>query len=166
MNGEVIVALVANIESMELRRSECQTRCLPPEHPRASSTDDLEGYFSVLHHLLGAIFDHKTFIENSPKITQEFVKKADHDLPFFHWTGINERFHEGPMVSFNVPSAEGIERLDRVTISRRADPGVFLANRVISSTKGKSHSTSSISLRTRKTSTTCIVMNLFLIFWN
>ena len=84
MSREVIVALVANMESMELHRSECQSRGLPPEHPRASATDDLQGYFAVLHHLLGAIFDHKTFIENSPKITQEFVKKADPDLPFFH----------------------------------------------------------------------------------
>lgn len=84
MSREVIVALVANIESMELHRSECQSRGLPPEHPRASATDDLQGYFAALHHLLGAIFDHKTFIENSPKITQEFVKKADPDLPFFH----------------------------------------------------------------------------------
>ena len=129
MTREVIVALVANIESLELRRSECRTRGLPPEHPRASATDDLEGFFAVLHHLLGAIFDHKTFLESSPKIVQEFVKKADPELPFFHWTGINERFHEGPMPSFNVPSSEGIERLDRVMLSRRADPGVFLANR-------------------------------------
>jgi len=57
--------------------------------PRASTTDDLEGCFTVLCHLLGAIFDHKTCVENSPKIVLELVKKADLDLPFFHWLNID-----------------------------------------------------------------------------
>lgn len=92
-------------------------------------------------------------LEKSPKIVQEFVKKADSDLPFFHWTGINERFQIGPMVSFNTPSAEGVERLDRVAISCRAVPGVFLANRATLPQRG-SLTVSSVSLGTRRVATT------------
>jgi len=58
------VALVANIESREQRRVEGLARGLPPENPRASTTDDVEGIISLFHELLGPIFDHKTFKEH------------------------------------------------------------------------------------------------------
>lgn len=77
---------------------------LPPEHPRASSTDDLEGFFAILHQLLGNAFDHKTFVDNYRKIEQEFVKRIDPDLPFYYWTGVNERFSVGPLKPFNEPT--------------------------------------------------------------
>ena len=50
-------------------------------------------------------------------------------IPFYYWTGIHERFHLKALPSFNEPSQSGIECLDRVVFSRRADPGVFVANR-------------------------------------
>ena len=59
---EIVVALVANCESLELRREEYQHRGLPPEHPRASSTDDVEGFIALLHDQLGDVFDHKAFL--------------------------------------------------------------------------------------------------------
>lgn len=108
---------------------EYQARSLPPEHPRASATDDLEGFFATLHEMLGRTFDHKTFVENYRKIQQEFVKRIDIDLPFHYWTGVNERFNVGPMKSFNEPTDGKIERLDQISISRRADPGIFVSNR-------------------------------------
>ena len=43
LTQETVVGLVANLESRELRRAEYQERGLPPEHPRASATDDVEG---------------------------------------------------------------------------------------------------------------------------
>lgn len=105
-------------------------RVLPPEHPRASSTDDVEGFFALLHELLGPVFDLKQFFDELPKILNEFRKRIDPDLPFFYWTGVNERFREFALPSFNVPShPNGLERLDRVILSRRGDPGVFVANR-------------------------------------
>lgn len=58
----------------------------------------------------------------------EFNKRIDPDLPFYYWIGVNEHFHLKALPSFNDPSPAGIERLDRVIISRRADPGVFVAN--------------------------------------
>ena len=123
------MALVANIESKEQRRVEGEGRGLPPENPRASTTDDVEGIISLFHELLGPIFDHKTFKEQFQKIMNEFNKRIDPDLPFYYWTGVNERFHLKALPSFNDPSPDGMERLDRVVISRRADPGVFVTNR-------------------------------------
>lgn len=70
------------------------------------------------------------------------------------------------MVLFNVFLVEGIERLDWVIIFCRVDLGVFFVNRVISFIKGKFYSMSLILFRIRKIFIICIVMNLFLIFWN
>ena len=50
-------------------------------------------------------------------------------MPFYHYTGVNERFTTCPAKSLNEPSVSGVERLDKVIIYRRADPGVFVANR-------------------------------------
>ena len=60
---------------MELRRVEYQDRGLPPELPRASSTDDVEGFSTLLHDQLGDVFDHKAFLLQQPKILNEFTKK-------------------------------------------------------------------------------------------
>ena len=130
------MALTTNIESQEFRRRYGQEKGLPPEHPRAGSTDDVEGIFAFLHELLGLIFDEKAFHDAFPKVMLEYTKKCDPDLPFYHYTGVNERYNPGFQPSFNRPSAGG-ERLDRVLISRRADPGVFVANRAIIPQRGQ-----------------------------
>ena len=44
-----MIGLVANIESRELRRVEYEQRGLPPENPRASATDDVEGIIALMH---------------------------------------------------------------------------------------------------------------------
>ena len=93
LTREIIVALVANLESRELRRSEGEARGLPSENPRASTTEDVEGMIALFHELLGPIFDHKAFKQEFPKIMNEFNKRIDPDLPFYYWTGIHERFH-------------------------------------------------------------------------
>lgn len=123
-----MVALIANCESLELRRTEYVQRGLPPEHPRASNSDDVEGFIAHLHDQLGDVFDHKQFLEQQPKILNEFNKKIDPELPFYYWTGHRHRFSTAPLPSFNEPSGT-TERLDRVVLSRRSDPGVFVANR-------------------------------------
>ncbi|XP_028394429.1 uncharacterized protein LOC114518616 [Dendronephthya gigantea] len=128
LSRELIVGLIANIESQELRRQEYVERQLPPEHPRAGSTDDVEGLVSTLHDLLGPVFDHKTFIDQLPKVQNEFKKRMDPDLPFYYWTQYKERYQTDPLPSFK-PSSSGIERLDKIQISRRSDPGLFVHNR-------------------------------------
>ena len=130
-----MVGLVANLESRLIRQKECMDRGIPMEHPRSSSTDDVEGFFSLLHE---PVFDLKQFYDQCPKILNEFKKRIDPDLPFFYWTGAKERYTEFDLPSFNKPSGVGIaERLNKVNISRRGDPGVFVANRASLPQKGQ-----------------------------
>ena len=107
---------------------------LPPEHPRAGSTDEVEGIFAFLQ---GPIFDEKAFHDVFPKVISEYTKKCDPDLPFYYYTGLNDRYNDGLLASFNVPSSTGEERLDHVRISRRADPGVFVANCAVIPQRGQ-----------------------------
>lgn len=135
---EVVVGLVANLESRELRRQEYTARNLPPEHPRASATDDVERLFALLHEMLGNIFDLKKFHETQPKILNKFNKRINPNIQFYYWTGAKERYTEFELPSFNEPSQHGgQERLDKVKISRRGDPGVFVANRASLPQKGQ-----------------------------
>ncbi|KAL9977347.1 hypothetical protein ACROYT_G014739 [Oculina patagonica] len=80
--GEVIVAVTTNIESQEFRRCYGQEKGLPPEHLRAGSTDDVEVIFAYFHERLGPLFDEKALHD---------ALKSDPELPFFHYTGVNER---------------------------------------------------------------------------
>ena len=56
---ETLVALVANIESREWRRRYLESKQLPEEHPRASTTDDVECFFSILRDSVGKDFTLK-----------------------------------------------------------------------------------------------------------
>ncbi|CAB3978040.1 Hypothetical predicted protein, partial [Paramuricea clavata] len=138
LTKEAVIGLVANLESRELRRIEYEERGLPPEHPRASATDDVEGMIGLMHDMLGDIFDMKQFSDAQPKILNEFSKRIDPELQFYYWTGAKERYTEFELPSFNEPSGNGDkERLDDVKLSRRGDPGVFVANRASLPQKGQ-----------------------------
>lgn len=50
---EVLVAVVADIETSKWRRSYLIQQELPLEHPRASTTDDMECFFSVMRDMVG-----------------------------------------------------------------------------------------------------------------
>ena len=116
---------------------EYEARCLPAEHPRASSSDDCECMFSLMHEMLGDIFDMKQFHDCQAKIFSEFAKRCDPNLKFYYWTGAKERFRDFDLPSFNTPSGEGVpERLDKVRLSKRGDPGVFVGNRASLPQKG------------------------------
>lgn len=120
---------MANLESRRLRMEEYIAKSIPPEHPR-SSTDDVECFISLLHDMLGDFFDLKQFFSEQSKILSEFSKRIDKDLQFFYWTGAKTRYTDFELPSFDQPSGPGIvERLDKVHLSRRGDPGVFVANR-------------------------------------
>ena len=56
---ESLVAVIANIESREWRRIDNIRNKRKPEHPRASSTDDVECFFSVLRDSIGKNFTTK-----------------------------------------------------------------------------------------------------------
>ena len=53
---ETLHAVIANIESREWRRCYCLRKEIPLEHPRASTTDDVECFFSVLRDNVGKHF--------------------------------------------------------------------------------------------------------------
>lgn len=56
---ETLSALLVNIESREWRRQFNAENGIPPEHPWASTTDDVECFFSVLRDMVGRDFTHK-----------------------------------------------------------------------------------------------------------
>lgn len=56
---ETLSALMVNIESREWRREFNTNNNLPSEHPRASTTDDVECFFSILRDMVGKDFTHK-----------------------------------------------------------------------------------------------------------
>lgn len=56
---ETLSALIVDIESREWRRKFNIDNNIPPEHPRSSTTDDVECFFSVLRDMVGRDFTHK-----------------------------------------------------------------------------------------------------------
>ena len=61
------MALAADIEIREWRCKYNAENGIPPEHPRASTTDDVESFFSVLRDTVGKDF------------TLKEVKQFDHE---------------------------------------------------------------------------------------
>ena len=59
-----MIAIVANIESREGRRKYCQKHNIAVEHPRASTTDDVEYFFSILRDTVGADFIWRRYVNN------------------------------------------------------------------------------------------------------
>ncbi|XP_072046198.1 uncharacterized protein [Amphiura filiformis] len=137
LSRETIIGITTNISSIERRRQQCHTRDLPPEHPRASTSDDVECFISILHHMLGRTFDHKAFMNAYRKIFTEFQKMLDQNLPYYYYKGLSERFTLGTLPSFNEPSASGIERLDRVRGRRMGNPGTSVASRATMPRQGQ-----------------------------
>ena len=50
---ETLTAVNTNIEGIEWSRQECVSNYRPLEHPRASSIDDVECFFSMMHDTIG-----------------------------------------------------------------------------------------------------------------
>ncbi|XP_078605180.1 uncharacterized protein LOC144878460 [Branchiostoma floridae x Branchiostoma japonicum] len=126
---ETLVAVTANIASMELRRREAADIGYE-EHPRAGTTDDVEGFFAGLHRHLGNVFTLKQLHERWPTEVREFSKRIDPDLPFYYWT-ISERFREAEETypSFNDDPEDGRLRLHRLCTCRREDASIFTSAR-------------------------------------
>lgn len=67
---EVVTALAADIETREWRRRDN----VIPEHPRASTTDDVECFFSVMRDQIGLNFTLKQVQFAWRKVCLEFQK--------------------------------------------------------------------------------------------
>lgn len=95
---QVVIALTTDIESREWWRCAFPQ----PEHPRASTTDDVECLFSVLRDMVGKHFTSHTVKYTWRKVCVEFLKRLDPKLPFFYHTSSHDRFYEGERPSFDV----------------------------------------------------------------
>ena len=80
---ETVVALITNIEGREWHRRESINEGLVAEHPRTSTTDDVECFFSSKKDTIGQNFTTKQVKFGIQKVYSEFIKHLDPDLPFF-----------------------------------------------------------------------------------
>ena len=97
-----------NIETREWRLEYNKNNGISPEHPRASTTDDVECFFSVLRDTVGKDFTLKVVFSSNDlcviicilyqvfygwrKVCHEFLKRLDLDLPFYYHTSAHNHF--------------------------------------------------------------------------
>ena len=122
---EVLIAVILHIETSEFRRIELVNRSLPPEHPRASTTDDVECFFSVVRDLLGKNFTSKEVKFSWRKICNEYEKRNDPDLPYFYYTSNHDRFYEGDRPDFDIPSTQSPRKMSRVSRAESMATSMF-----------------------------------------
>ncbi len=100
---ETLVAVTTDIESSELKRIQ-NMEGLPQEHPRSSTTDDVECFFfSHERHETGKKFTIKWAQFEWRKLCLEYQKRMDPALSFYYHTSSHKRFYEGPRASFDEP---------------------------------------------------------------
>ena len=97
------LAVTTDIESRELKRVVNMEEGLPAEHLRASTTDDLECFFSMLRGFVGQHFTVKQVQYEFRKFCIKFSKRLDPELPFYYYTSAHDRFKEGPLPNFDEP---------------------------------------------------------------
>lgn len=134
---ETLIALTTNIEGREFQRRERVVTGGQIEHPRASTTDDVECFFSLLRDNLGKDFTLKHVQFEWRKICLEFLKRMDPDLPFYYFTSAHDRFYEGPRPNFSEADAKGSKNNPRKQRARRIDqPGKLVQGRATLATPG------------------------------
>ena len=131
---ETLAALIANIKNREWRRRENLAHDRKPEHPRASSTDDVEYFFSVMRDSIGQNFTTKQMKMGFRKVCMEFTKRFDPDLPFYYHTSSHTRFYEGPLPDYSVRSTKSKRKHKRAP--RREQPAAFVPRRVTMPVRG------------------------------
>ena len=110
-------ALIVDIESRDWRREFNNLNKIPPEHPRASTTDDVECFFSILRDMVGKDFTHKQVLKIVVIITsifqamfgwrkscEELIKRMDPDLPYYYHASTHNRFYEDELPKFDEPA--------------------------------------------------------------
>ena len=115
------MAVITNIEGREWRRRHATGRGNQPEHPRASTSDDVECLFSMMRDAIGLNFTAKQVKLGMRKVLVEFSKRLDPDLPYYYHTSSHTRYSEGPLPSFSEPSKKNRKKARRV--SRREQLG-------------------------------------------
>ena len=100
---ETLIAVTTDIESREAKRITNMEEGLPPEHPRASTSDDVECFFSMLRDCVSKHFTVKQVQFEFRKLSSEFLKRLDPDLSFYYFTSAHDRYQEGPLPDFDQP---------------------------------------------------------------
>ena len=131
---ETLVACIANIESREWRRIDNVNHGRQPEHPRASTTDDVECFFSIMRDSIGRNFTTKQMNLGFRKACIEFTKRLDPDLRFYYHTSSHTRFYEGQMPEFADSSKKKKRKNKR--IPRREQPAAFAPRRATMPVRG------------------------------
>jgi hypothetical protein len=90
-----LIGVVTTIESREQKRIWNANNGKPPENPRASTTDDVECFFSTMRDAVGKNFTLKQVKPEMRKICKEFAKRQDSQLHFFYFTSAHGQFSEG-----------------------------------------------------------------------
>ncbi|XP_070562220.1 uncharacterized protein [Ptychodera flava] len=98
---EILVGIFANICDQERRRH----NSLSPEHPRASTTDDVECFFPTAHQHLGDCFTLKDWKQYFPHLCEVHSRRLDSNIPFYYYTSDNERYSMDPLPSFDLPKS-------------------------------------------------------------
>ena len=119
---ETLIAVTTNIEGREHLRRQRVNSSSPLENPRASSTDDVECFFSMMRDTIGQNFTTKEVKFGMRKILSQFSKRIDPDLPFYYYTSAHSRYHEGPHPDFDQPP---VKPPKEKRIPRREQPAVF-----------------------------------------
>ena len=123
---ETLVALITNIgREWQLRDNIMNGR--KAEQPRASNTDDVECFFSVMRDSIGRNFTTKEVKLGFRKICAKFTKRLDPNLPFFYHTSSHTRYYEGPLPEFSEPGKKTSRKRKRVP--RREQPAAFAPRR-------------------------------------
>ncbi len=89
------------MESREQKRVYNTRHEYPAKHPRASTSDDVECFFSVLRDTVGSHFTHKDVQYAFRKCCNEFCKRLNADLQFWYHTSDHDRFYEGMRPEFS-----------------------------------------------------------------
>ena len=117
---------MTNIEGREWQRQNAYNQGTKPEHPRASSTDDVECFFSIMRDSIGSNFNVKQVKFGIRKVYAEFMKRLDPDLPFYYYTSDHKPYYEGPLPEFNQPSTV---KPKAKRVPRREQPTAFAPRR-------------------------------------
>ena len=74
MTQQTLIALTTTIESREWMRRK-RSNGVPAEHPRASTTDDVECFFCTLRDTIGNHFTCKSVMTEWKKVCMEYSKR-------------------------------------------------------------------------------------------
>lgn len=125
---QVLVGVTTTIESREQKRIYNYENKLPPENPRASTTDDVECFFSTMRDSIGKNFKLKQVKHEMRKVYNEFNKRQDPSLPYYYFTAAHDRFHEGTLPDFDT-GQEGKNNPRKMRLQRKEQPGCLVPGR-------------------------------------